>query len=316
MAKIILAVSGGIDSMTMLDMICRSNNYSSGDINFCQNSRVHSSAKSPKNAEIIVAHFDHGIRENSAQDADFVREKAADYGLRYIEGNGKLGANASEEIARKARYEFLTELSLTEGGAEIFTAHHLDDLTETIAINLLRGTGWRGLAPLNTPGVRRPFLELDLLAEMGYDYGLPLTKKDIFCYAAEQNLTFREDQTNSSDEYLRNRLRHQMNNFGQKVALFELWESQKILQKKVEQIVDSLLPKPGTAWVRQWFQGLDRLVALELLRAGIMRAGVRATRPQLEAFRQAILNYSPGKYFNLPGDHLVRLEKVFFQLDF
>lgn len=315
MAKIILAVSGGIDSIVMLDMICRSKLYSSGDINFPHNSRFNTSSKSLKKTEIIVAHFDHGIRENSKQDAEFVRKKAAEYGVRFAVGKGNLGVSVSEETARKARYKFLNELSITEENVEIFTAHHLDDLVETVVINLLRGTGWRGLAPLNSPGIRRPFLEPDLLVEMGCKYHFPLAKSDLYRYAAKQKLSFREDQTNSYNEYLRNRVRHQMNNFEQKMAIYELWKNQKKLQKEIGQIIDDLLPKPGAAWSRQWFQELAPLVALELLRAGTLRVGIRATRPQLEAFRQAILNYSPGKYFNLPNNHLVRLGKDFFQLD-
>lgn len=289
MAKIILAVSGGVDSMVMLDMVCRSRKYSSSDI--------------------IVAHFDHGIRENSGDDAEFVRRKAQEYGVDFCLGEGKLGANASEADARAARYDFLYETAGID--SKIWTAHHLDDLLETILINCVRGTGWRGLAGLDTPRIRRPFLETEMFYE-------PMDRNAIMEYAAKRRLEFREDPSNSWDEYLRNRVRHQMNNspvsFEQKMQIYELWQQQRALKSEVDQLVTSLLPGPDTPWQRGWFKDLEANVALELLRAGTLRAGMTATRPQLEDFRQAILTYAPGKYFNLPGDKLVRLNKKDFVL--
>lgn len=287
MAKIILAVSGGVDSMVMLDMICRSGQYSSGDI--------------------TVAHFDHGIRENSAEDAAFVERKVKDYGVEFRLGEGELGRGASEAEARAARYDFLHSI---DPFATIFTAHHLDDLIETVAINLIRGTGWRGLAALDTPGVKRPFLEMDMFYE-------PMDKAAIMEYAAKRRLEFREDPSNSWDEYLRNRVRHQMNNspldFEQKIAIYRLWQAQKRLKSEIDPSIVQLLPE-DKIWQRAWFRNLEPNLALELLRAGTLRAGIAATRPQLEDFRQAILNYAPGKYFNLPGDRLIRINKNNFEL--
>jgi len=284
MAKIILAVSGGVDSMVMLDMICRSKQYSSHDI--------------------IVAHFDHGMRENSAEDAEFVQRKAKEYSVKFYLGHGELG----EARARTVRYNFLHSI---DPFATVFTAHHLDDLVETTVINLSRGTGWRGLAVLDTPGIRRPFLETEMFYE-------PLDKAAILEYAAKRQLNFREDQSNSSNEYLRNRVRHQMNNFPmdfeQKMQIYDLWQNQKQLKSEIDQLVVSLLPGKNQPWQRAWFENLDTSLALELLRAGTLQAGVSATRPQLKGFRQAILNYAPGKHFNLPGDRLVKLNKRDFML--
>lgn len=288
MTKIILAVSGGVDSMVMLDMICRSKQYSSHDI--------------------IVAHFDHGMRENSAEDAEFVQRKAKEYSVKFYLGHGELGEETSEARARTVRYNFLHSI---DPFATVFTAHHLDDLVETTVINLSRGTGWRGLAVLDTPGIRRPFLETEMFYE-------PLDKAAILEYAAKRQLNFREDQSNSSNEYLRNRVRHQMNNFPmdfeQKMQIYDLWQNQKQLKSEIDQLVVSLLPGKNQPWQRAWFENLDTSLALELLRAGTLQAGVSATRPQLKGFRQAILNYAPGKHFNLPGDRLVKLNKRDFML--
>lgn len=295
--------------MVMLDLVARSKKYSSGDI---ISQTFDSSDVLIK--QLIVAHFDHGIRENSAEDAKFVQQRAADYGLGYVCHRAKLGARCSEETARKARYQFLNQVSAEYDQAEIYTAHHLNDLAESIAINLLRGTGWRGLTPLATLGLRRPLLDPSLLQRLGYNLRQPLTKKAIWRYAAEHRLRFREDQTNSSDEYLRNRLRHQMNNFEKHEQLFELWERQKGLRQEIDDIIAAMLPDSGQVWPRGWFRDLESEVALELLRAGLAEIGGSATRPQLERFRQAILDYAPGKYFNLPNDQLVRINKDFFIL--
>lgn len=289
MAKIILAVSGGVDSMVMLDMICRSKNYSSSDI--------------------IIAHFDHGTRPSSRLDAEFVERKAQEYAVEFRLGKGELGEGVDEATARSVRYDFLHSL---DPFATIFTAHHLDDLVETVAINLVRGTGWRGLAVLDSPGIRRPLLETEMFYE-------PMDRAAIMEYAAKRRLEFREDPSNSWDEYLRNRLRHQMNNsplkFEQKMEIYRLWQAQKQLKSEIDQLVVSLLPEKGTPWQRAWFKELEANVALELLRAGTLQAGIAATRPQLENFRRAIQNYAPGKQFNLPGDRLVRLNKTDFKLN-
>jgi len=287
--KIVLAVSGGIDSMVMLDMIYRADNYSSDDI--------------------IVAHFDHGIRENSATDAEFVKRVTARYGLEFALGTAKLGSNASEADARTARYDFLVGLA-RQHAATIYTAHHLDDLVESITINFLRGTGWRGLAVLDTPGVVRPFLMSEAI-----NASEPWDKKAILKYAAKHHITFRQDPTNQEDKYLRNRIRQSLVDFpgSKKHQLYELWRGQKTLKHEIDGLISELLPMQGSPWQRSWFDNLDDKVALELLRAGTIAAGISAIRPQLIDFLNAIRTYASGKYFNLPN-RLIRLEKDFFVL--
>lgn len=313
--KKILAVSGGVDSMVLLDLMYKNtprkahfgDDYASCDI---LDKGDYSSG------EIIVAHFDHGTRDNSDKDAEFVRKTAGEiYHGTNIAKKGKLGENTSEEAARTARYEFLREVANRNEPSTIYTAHHLDDLVETVVINLLRGTGWRGLAVLDQAGVRRPLLE----AEICYE---PMDKAAIFEYAAKRGLHFREDQSNSSADFLRNRVRERLREenwvYEKKLEMWKLWQRQKKLRQEIDRIVNSLLPKEGELWQRKWFyeleEGADREVAQELLREGLLRAGIRATRPQIEDFRQAILHYNPGKKFNLPGDKLVEIGRDEFEL--
>lgn len=288
--------------MVMLHKVCNSHKYTKD--------------------ELIVAHFDHGIRENSAEDAEFVQRKAGEYGLECRIGHGELGAETSEAEARRARYAFLKgiieDIWREQGGwGEIWTAHHLDDLVESVAINFIRGTGWRGLAALNRKDVRRPLLDLDMVSE-------PMDKRAIFRYAATEGLEYREDPSNSWDEYLRNRIRHQMNKDGEfdyekKLELYRLWQKQKLLKTEAERVIewmtDWFAPSGDDAvWERNWFREMDETVALEILRQATQNVGISATRPQLKDFREAILSYAPGKYFNLPDDKLVKIGKDSFRL--
>ena len=259
-------------------------------------------------SELLIAHFDHGIRKNSNEDAEFVERRASDYGIETVLGKGTLGDDASEEEARTARYDFLRKVA-SEVGGEIYTAHHLDDLVGSVAINLIRGTGWRGLAVLNTAGIKRPFLED--YTELGFEN--PPTKKDLLEYAGKHSLRFREDQTNASDEYLRNRLYHQVNNFSQKMAVFVLWQKQVRLRSEIDTLIAEIVARE--TWQRDWFKKMDDAAAIEVLRAELLKKNISATRPQLRDFLKAIREYAPGKYFNLPGGIMVRLNKNDFSIN-
>lgn len=262
--------------------------------------------KFPK-LELLIAHFDHGIRENSGEDAEFVRRQAKEYDIEAVIEKKSLGEHASEEQARTVRYEFLKRVA-AEAGGEVYTAHHLDDLVGSVAINLIRGTGWRGLAVLNTVGIRRPFLENYI--ELGFEK--PPAKKDLLRYAGEHNLHFREDQSNSSDEYLRNRLYHQVNNFDEKMGVFKLWQKQVELRSEIDALIAETLPLGK--WQRDWVKKMPEEIALEMLRAGLLKKDIKATRPQLRDFLKAIREYAPGKYFNLPGDRMVRINRDDFDI--
>lgn len=283
--KHILAISGGVDSMVMLDLLAQ---------------------KNPK-SELIIAHFDHGARKNSKEDADFVRRRGSDYGIEVVVGRAELGENASEERARTTRYKFLRQVAAKMNG-EIYTAHHLDDLVGSVAINLVRGTGWRGVAVMNAADISRPFLES--YTELGFEK--PPTKCDLLRYAGEHNLRFREDQTNSCDEYLRNRLYHQVNNFSQKLEIFALWREQVRLGGEIDALIAEFLP--AKTWQRDWFRELDDAAAMEFLRAGLARKNIPVTRPQLQDFLKAIREYAPGKFFNLPGSRLVKINNHDFSI--
>lgn len=215
---------------------------------------------------LIVAHVDHGIREDSADDARFVAALAKRYRLPFISTQLELGKEASEERARKARYDFLLA-EAAKHSAIIVTAHHLDDMVETIALNLTRGTGWRGLAVLDRAGLYRPLLQM--------------AKQQLYDYALTHHLEWVEDSTNHSDRYLRNRLRAKLARANSnKQALSVLRARQLQLRKAILHETNRLIARHSGS--RYFLTQLDTGVAVELFGEEIYRAiGVRPTRPQL-----------------------------------
>lgn len=147
--------------------------------------------------DLVVAHFNHGIRPSAAADEHFVHKTAMRLNLPYEAGCAYLGAGASEDSARRARYDFLNSVKDKHGARAIITAHHQDDLIETAFINLIRGTGRKGLITISSSqNVLRPLLRW--------------SKTEILAYAAENQILWREDESNVNTDYLRNYVRHRL----------------------------------------------------------------------------------------------------------
>ena len=173
------AVSGGGDSVALLHLLWTKREALSIDLR--------------------AAHFHHGLRETADRDEAFVRELCAAWGIELDVGRGdtlscaKAEGLSVEEAARKLRYGFLLE---REG--LIAVAHHGDDQVETVLLNLLRGTGLRGLCAMERQSGRlvRPLLSV--------------SRREIEDYLAEHGLPSCFDETNDEDDALRNRLRHRV----------------------------------------------------------------------------------------------------------
>ena len=229
-------------------------------------------------ADFIVAHYDHGIRGKvSAEDAEFVRQRCRNYGVAVRCGHGKLTAATGEAVARQCRYDFFRRvaeaIARDDESVYLVTAHHQDDLLETIALNIVRGTGWRGLAPMNRPQVLRPLLDI--------------AKAELVSYAIEHGLTWREDQTNDSPRYLRNRLRALLasRSPADKAKLIRLYERQKHLRRQIERELEHYCArhitrdKQGQLVLRRYdLIMLPADVAIEILRR-LTKGWL--TRPQL-----------------------------------
>ncbi len=274
--KYLIAVSGGVDSVVLLDMLAK------------------------KHENILVAHFDHGIREDSKEDAIFVRQLAVKYGVKFFTKREELGANASEEKARRARYKFLRELSEKQN-ATIVTAHHLDDVVETIIINMVRGTGWRGLAVLNAEDIDRPLINFE--------------KQEIINYAKQNNLKWREDSTNSLNVYMRNIVRHKIDPSNeQKNELQILHQEQIRLAKEIKSEVTSLLKsiKNDNKISRYFINSIDQASAYEIIRE--LTKG-ELTPSQIDSVINAIKTQRNGTIFEASKNIKIHFTTRFFTLE-
>lgn len=274
--KYLIAVSGGVDSVVLLDMLAK------------------------KHENILVAHFDHGIREDSKEDAIFVRQLAVKYGVKFFTKREELGATASEEKARRARYKFLRELSEKQN-ATIVTAHHLDDVVETIIINMVRGTGWRGLAVLNAEDIYRPLINFK--------------KQEIINYAKQNNLKWREDSTNSLNVYMRNIVRHKIDlSNEQKNELQILHQEQIRLAKEIKSEVTSLLKsiKNDNKISRYFINSIDQASAYEIIRE--LTKG-ELTPNQIDSVINAIKTQRNGTIFEASKNIKIHFTTRFFTLE-
>lgn len=182
--KIIVALSGGADSVSLLHILL-------------------SISESVLPLEICAAHVNHNLRaEESLRDENFVRKLCADRGVELFvlsEDVASLAASRKESIelcARNVRYDFFHKLSL-EKGAKIATAHTLSDSEETMLYNIARGTSLHGLAsiPFRRDEIIRPLLDV--------------TRAQVEDYCKEHNLSFVQDSTNSDESVCkRNKIRH------------------------------------------------------------------------------------------------------------
>ena len=248
-AKILIAVSGGLDSMVLLNLISKTN------------------------VEFAVAHCNFQLRKDeSDEEEDFVKSYCKENSIQGFFQKFDTKQFADDEklsiqvAARKLRYEWFYELLEAEKFDFVATAHHLDDQLETFLINFSRGTGLDGLCgiPSQNDKIIRPLLIF--------------SRAEIEIFAKENNLEWREDSSNASDKYVRNKIRHHvvpilkelnpsfldsfentLQNLNQAKSLVE--DASRIVYRKVVQDVDKqkridlnqLLQLPNyQAYLYQW----------------------------------------------------------------
>jgi tRNA(Ile)-lysidine synthetase-like protein len=269
--KYVLAVSGGVDSVVLLDLLSNIQHPTS-------------------NIQLIIAHFDHGIRKDSQKDAKLVENFAKKYKLPFEIKNGKLGKDVSEAEAREKRYAFLHEVKSKHKAVAIITAHHQDDLIETSIINILRGTGRRGLSSLkNRDETLRPLLNYP--------------KKELVEYAKQHKLDWREDSTNQDPKYLRNMVRQ---NIMPKITskerkkwlniLTNVQEINKKIDKEVDELLRRGLHKNQLVLNRSWFIMLPHKIAKEVVLNLLVRVEVtELDRKSIERITVQIKTLPAGK---------------------
>ena len=174
--EVIVAVSGGADSVALLDLL----NGVAGELGL----------------SLVVAHADHGIASDSRTVGASVRNLATKYGLPFETVELNLGPDATETDARRARYAWLREVQQRRHAKYLVTAHHQDDQIETVLLRTLRGSAPAGLAGIGRRargGLVRPLL--------------PFTRRELFAHATARDLPVHDDPANSDPRHLRSWVR-------------------------------------------------------------------------------------------------------------
>ena len=283
----IVAVSGGVDSVVLLHKIVAS-------------SKSQSSISNPQSPIYIVAHFDHGIRPDSANDAKFVERLAKSYGLAFVSKRVEMGVGASEESARNARYEFLISVMKKHSAEAVITAHHQDDVLETMIVNMLRGTGPRGLIGFSRPSLLRPLLDKP--------------KIELLNYAKTNNLEWREDSTNLDMTYIRNYVRHEIVpklSSSQRQKLIEIRNREVGLCAEIDDQAKKLLVQTleKGELVRSRFVVLPYLLQKELIAVWLRLNGVELDRKMIERAVLSAKTLSPNKTVELTSKVTLRTTK-------
>ncbi|HEY6874408.1 MAG TPA: tRNA lysidine(34) synthetase TilS [Geobacteraceae bacterium] len=182
---VVVAVSGGADSVALLDILVSLEQF---------------------RLSLVVAHLNHTLRgDESDDDETFVRLLAARYGLPCEIGRADVRSASRreklslEEAGRVARYAFLREVAARYRANAIAVAHHADDQAETVMMRLLRGAGTAGLAGMAPKSGERLVRPL-----------LGVTRAEIEAYLLSRGMSYRNDSSNTDTSFLRNRVRHEL----------------------------------------------------------------------------------------------------------
>jgi tRNA(Ile)-lysidine synthase len=280
--KYVVAVSGGVDSIVLLDLL----------------------NQNPK-LELMVAHYDHGIRKDSNKDRVLVEKMAKKYGNELYYEAGKLGPDTAEALARSKRYEFLNSVKKKTKSLSVITAHHQDDLIETAIINLLRGTNRHGLSSMYSKDIIRPLL--------------PYPKQDLVTYATTHNLAWHEDSTNTDSKYLRNYIRQEI------IPKFTVKERDNLLSiikesngsnQQIDIILSDLISdnsKNGQI-SRDWFISLPHNIAREVMSGWLRQQGISFDKTAIENLVIAAKTLDSSKSRDIDKDHILRIQGDYLAL--
>ena len=234
--SVLVAVSGGLDSMVLLGVLHR---------------------LAPKHGwKLGVAHFNHQLRgADSRADEQTVRQTADRLGLPFAVGRSRVAAHAKgqgislEMAARDLRHRFLARAARRLGSRTVALAHHADDQVELFFLRLLRGSGGEGLAGMKWSGPSPASKQTRLIRPL-----LDLPKSALLAFAAQHKIRFRDDTTNASLDIRRNRIRHEL------LPLLER-EYQPALRQTIPRVMDivgeeaACATRLAEAWNREFQPG-------------------------------------------------------------
>ncbi|MBW3628477.1 MAG: tRNA lysidine(34) synthetase TilS, partial [Gemmatimonadetes bacterium] len=287
--RLLVAVSGGLDSVTLLYLL-----------RFCARELP---------LEISVAHLDHAMRPDSASDARWVRGLCEAWVLPLVSSRLERRP-AGETGARAARYRFLRQAALDEAARFVVTGHHADDQAETVLFRAVRGTGLGGLAgmpPISDAGVLRPLL--------------PFWREELLRFARERRLAWREDSTNASADAARNVIRLEiLPRLESEVApaarrnllrLAQLaGEAESALQREAAR-AEAEIVRDDAGWAilaRRRLRAYDSTIGTRIVRNLLRRFGVVLGRTGTRRALQFIMRAPSGRVLALPDGVRIELE--------
>ncbi|MGA9212716.1 tRNA lysidine(34) synthetase TilS [Kaistella sp.] len=245
--RFLLAVSGGVDSMVLAEL------FKIQDLKF------------------QVAHINYHLR---GKDSDFDQKIVEDFcsknqikfHLYEVSGKDKKPENSVQNWARNLRYNFFRKIQKEENIDFIVTAHHLNDQLETFIINLSKASGIKGLSgiPANENKTLRPFLHF--------------TKNEIYDFAKENRIEFREDLSNKKNDYLRNFIRNEiapklfetnenfLENFGKSISYLN--QTKNFVEEKISEIEKEIITHKEDYFIinKEKFFNQNDFVQFEILR--------------------------------------------------
>lgn len=242
--EVVIALSGGPDSVCLLDVMCRL------QIKYGYN--------------ISVCHYNHKIRgEDSDKDEMFVKKICSDRGLRLEIAKREEGEKINnEEDARKLRYAFFQKIYFKKGGGDvkIVLGHNSNDLAETFLMRVIRGSGLKGLSAILP---QRDFFIRPLLL---------ISRSEITQYLKDNNLKFRTDKSNYDNKYLRNDIRNKLmpslKNYNENIietisrSTEQLLMDYQYIERSVQKVFDKTVLKKNNSYIipkEEWLKVDDAL---------------------------------------------------------
>ena len=280
---IVVALSGGIDSMVLFDIM---NNL---------------------NDNVIIAHVNHNKRPESVKEYSYIEKMAKEKNIPFEGYSIEETTDNFHHESRVKRYEFFRAIAQKYNSKKIIVAHHLDDQVETVLMRIVRGTSFSGYSGIKeirydrNVSIIRPLMEI--------------TKEQIVAYAQENSINYFEDSSNSEDVYTRNRFRHNI------IPLLK--EENPNLNKKIIQLseyidsADEFLEDLTKEFLKSYsmysnvslvdFNNLNRVLKIKVIQHMVNNTTNNTVEVSYEQYNTIIeicLSSIPNQTFSLPNSYL------------
>ena len=289
---VVAAISGGPDSMALLDILL----------------------KIKKNIKIVVAHVNHNVRTESEQEKIFVENYCKENNIifEYMKIDKYTNNKFSEVEARKKRYDFFESLLKKYSANYLLTAHHGDDLVETVLMRIVRGSSLKGYSGFKMESKYKNYTILRPL--------ILVTKKDILDYLNKEGIEFVIDKSNEQDYYTRNRYRKNIlpslkqENYNVHLKFKKFSDVLNEYDNYVDKVANNLLEqiKSDKGININEFVKIEQLIQkriINILLENIYKENIMFLNDKhIDNILKLIKNSKDNGYLNLPNNILVKKE--------